>query len=295
MPEPVSFYSQGARLTGALWAPPRKVSAAIIVTGSWLTVKEQMPLNYATRLADAGFAVLTFDFHGFGASEGAPREVESPPGKAEDLRNAAAFLRTHPAIDRDRIGALAICASSGYLATAMVGQSHFQSAVMVAPWLHDAAIVHQIYGGEPGVQDRLAQATAARETYARTGDVQYVPAASNSDSRAAMYWPGDALDYYLNPKRGAIPQWGARFALMAWQEWLQFDPMPLAEKLTVPTRIVTGEQSATPGGATQFAGRLRAAHDVIWMQGTQFDFYDNPETVNLAAEHAMKHFRSTLG
>jgi uncharacterized protein len=294
MSEPITFHSQGARLSGRLWATPGQRRPAVLVTGSWMTVKEQMPGRYAPLLAEAGFAAMTFDFRGFGESEGTPREIESATQKAEDIRNAVAFLRTHPSVDGNRIGALAVCASAGYTAAAAAGDGRLRSIAMVAPWLHDAEIVRAVYGGEEGVTQRLSQAAAARERYARTGEVEYVPAASNSDATAAMYWPGDALDYYLNPRRGAIPEWGARFALMAWKEWLEFDPIALAPRVTVPVRLVTGEQTATPGGARKFEAAHAGAHDSVWLPGTQFDFYDDPKTVEAATRHAVEHLKATL-
>ena len=298
MPQPISFFSQGARLTGALWSSSSLSShgraPAVIVSGSWTTVKEQMPANYAPLLADAGFVVLTFDFRGFGESEGAPREVESPHGKAEDIRNAVAFLRTHPAVDPDRIGAVPICASAGYVAAAMIDEPHLRSVAMVAPWLHDREIVRTMYGGEDAVRERIDQALAARERYASVDDVAYVPAASSTDASAAMHMPADAIDYYLNPRRGAIPAWGGRFAVMAWKEWLEFDAIALAPRVGAPVRLITGEQTATPAGARKFEAGLGGARDSVWLDGTQFDFYDNPATVTAAAEHAIAHLRSTL-
>jgi fermentation-respiration switch protein FrsA (DUF1100 family) len=297
MSRSISFYSQGARLAGTLWTPPpsaRGPAPAVIVTGSWTTVKEQMPANYAPLLAAAGFVVLTFDFRGFGESEGEPRDVESVRSKAEDIRNAVAFLRTHPAVDADRIGAVPICASAGYVAAAMIGETHLRSVAMVAPWLHDAELVRTIYGGDHAVRERIHQALAARERYAASNDVAYVPAASNTDASAAMHMPADALDYYLNPRRGAIPEWGGRFAVMAWQEWLEFDPIALAPRIAVPVRLITGERTATPAGAREFEAGLGAVHDSVWLDGTQFDFYDDPETVTAAAGHAIAHLRATL-
>ena len=296
MSQPISFYSQGARLAGTLWTSPssRGRAPAVIVTGSWTTVKEQMPARYAPILADAGFVVLTFDFRGFGESEGQPREVESAHGKAVDIRNAVAFLRTLPAVDADRIGMVPICASAGYAAAAMIGEPHIRSVAMVAPWLHDAEIVRTVYGGEDAVRTRTDQALAARERYAASGEVGYVPAASNTDASAAMHMPADALDYYLNPKRGAIPEWGGRFAVMAWKEWLDFDPIALAPRIGAPIRLITGEQTATPAGARKFEAALRVAHDSVWLDGTQFDFYDDPPTVASAAEHAIAHLQATL-
>jgi uncharacterized protein len=292
--ETVRFDSHGARLTGRLYHRGGQGLPGILVTGSWMTVKEQMPAGYAPLLAEAGFAALTFDFRGFGESEGEPREVESPARKAEDLRAAARFLASHARVDRTKVGALAICASAGYAALAARGESDIRSIAMVAPWLHDQAIVRAMYGGEAGVAERLERGRAARARFEQTGQVDYVKAASNTDPSAAMYWEGDALDYYLNPRRGAVPQWGNRFALMAWPEWLAFDPIAIAGEVRVPTRLVTGDNTATPGGARQFAARMTAPHDLVSLDGTQFDFYDDPRTVRAAASAAIEHLRETL-
>ena len=293
-PRSIAFHSQGARLVGKLWTSGRGPSPAVIVTGSWTTVKEQMPAQYAPLLAEAGFTALTFDFRGFGESEGEPREVESPRSKVEDIRNAVAFLRSQSAVDPGRIGAVPICASAGYVAAAMPEEPNIRSVAMIAPWLHDAEIVRGIYGGDAGVRQRIDEARAARERYAGSGDVAYIPAASPTDEHAAMHMPAEAIDYYLNPKRGAIPQWGARFAVQAWQEWLEFDPIALASRIEAPVRLVTGEKTATPAGARKFEAGLRSRHDSVWMEGTQFDFYDRPETVATAAQHAIAHLRATL-
>jgi uncharacterized protein len=292
----VSFDSGGRALIGRLYLPPGGGPAppVVMVTGSWTTVKEQMPARYAPLLAQAGVAALTFDFRGFGESEGQPREVESAALKAEDFRAATRFLQASREVDGRRIGALAICASAGYVAKAAPDAPAIKSLALVAPWLHDRAIVTAIYGGEAAIAERLRQARAARERFERDGAVEYVKAASNSDPTAAMYWEGDALDYYLNPRRGAVPQWGNRFAVMAWTEWLQLDAIVLADGVRAPTRVITGDQTATPGGARAFADRLTSPHDVVSLPGTQFDFYDDPKTVAAAASAAIDHFRGTL-
>lgn len=72
----VSFSSEGASLSGLLFLPAGYRGdvklPAVIVTGSWTTVKEQMPTLYAGLMARKGFAAFVFDFRGFGQSEGEP-------------------------------------------------------------------------------------------------------------------------------------------------------------------------------------------------------------------------------
>jgi fermentation-respiration switch protein FrsA (DUF1100 family) len=289
----VFFDSEGDRLAGHLFRPAGAGRLpAVVVTGSWLTVKEQMADRYAQRLAEQGFVALSFDFAGFGQSEGQPREVESPVHKSRDIHHAVTFLRRHEAVDSDRIGALAICASSGYAAANAVSDVRIRSLALVAPWLHDAGLVEAIYGGPDGVADRIEAAQKARARYDETGEVDYVPAASRTDPTAAMY---GAFDYYLDADRGAVAAWPNRHAVMAWTEWLTFDPIPLARRITAPTLMVHSESAALPDGARRFHDGLSGPKEIVWLTGGQFDFYDQEPQVTQAVSLAARHFDASLG
>jgi hypothetical protein len=64
--------------------------------------------------------------------------------KIRDIANAVAFLQARPEVVADRIGALAICASAGYLAHAITRGVPLRSVALVASWLHDAATIPAI-------------------------------------------------------------------------------------------------------------------------------------------------------
>jgi pimeloyl-ACP methyl ester carboxylesterase len=301
----VSFDVGGARMTGVLHLPPGTKTAnrrlpALLVTGSWTTVKEQMASLYAARAATAGFAALTFDFRGFGESEGEPRGQESPARKMEDIRGALNFLAANPHIDAQRLGLLAICASSGYAALEAANDPRVRSLAMVAPWLHDSSLLESVYGsrqvyGGRGLEALKAAGHDAAERYRRDGTVEYVSVASTIDARAAMFIPDPkVLEYYLDVKRGGIPQWGNRFPVLSWPEWLSFDAIAVAPRLRVPTLIVHSEAAAIPDGARRFASAMAQPPKMVWMPGTQFDFYDQPETVARASQEAITFFEQTL-
>lgn len=300
----VSFTSDGDEIVGILRQPaarrPGEPLSAVVVLGSWTTVKEQMPALYAERLAAAGFAALTIDFRGFGESGGFPRGFESPRRKIADIRAAVSFLTAREGVDPTRLGLVGVCASSGYVAAEAADDPRVKSVVLIAPWLHDASLVELVYGsreayGEKGVAALTAAGTKARERFDRDGTVDYVPAASSTDTRAAMY---DAdpkvLDYYLNVRRGGIPQWGNRFAVQSWPEWLNFDALASAPRLRAPTLIVHSEQGAIPDGARRFARAMPNPPKMVWMPGTQFDFYDDAATIDRATGTAVEHLRQTL-
>ena len=70
-----------------------KAYPAVIVSGSWTTVKEQMAGLYAEKLAQEGFVTLAFDFRNFGESGGVARFYENPLQKVDDIRNAVTYLQ----------------------------------------------------------------------------------------------------------------------------------------------------------------------------------------------------------
>ncbi len=294
-PEPirVSFESEGDELAGDLYLPAGggERLPALVVTGSWTTVKEQMAGLYARRLAERGFAALAFDFRGFGESAGGPRDYESPTRKAEDIHSAVSFLGSRPELDPERLGAVGVCASSGYTALNASRDERVRSLVLVAPWLHDAALVRELYGGEEGVRERIEVGEAARRRFEQTGEAAHVPAISTTDESAAMF---GEFDYYLNSERGAIPQWSNRFAVMSWPEWLGFDPIRIAPEIVVPTLLVHSSDAAVPDGARRFHRDLAGPADFLWTHGTQFDFYDQEPNVTKAVDVAEMHLRRTL-
>jgi hypothetical protein len=140
----VTFQSEGETLVGNLYLPtnykPGDKLPAVVVTGAWMTIKEQMPGLYAQKLADRGFTALAFDFRSWGESGGKLRNFESPTDKIADIKNAVSFLQTVDAADPKRIAGLGICASAGYMAVATAEDSRIQSFITVAPWIHDPKI-----------------------------------------------------------------------------------------------------------------------------------------------------------
>jgi fermentation-respiration switch protein FrsA (DUF1100 family)/ketosteroid isomerase-like protein len=288
--ERVEFTSKGSGIVGNLHTPPSfsrgKKYSGVVVTGSWTTVKEQMPDHYAKKMAARGFVALTFDFRNYGQSDGRVRDHEVPGMKAEDITSAVEYLSSLPYIDKTDVGGLAVCASAGYMSQAILSGAAIGRAVFVAPWLHNAKIAGEIYGGSEAVGALKMKSDAAMKKFRETGVVDYVPAASDSDKRAAMYGP---FDYYLNSGRGAIPRWGNRFAVMAWRGWLEYDPVSLASKIRTPILIIHSKTAAIPEGAEQFYRNLAGEKEIIWVKGpNQFDFYDNEKYTGDASDKAAK-------
>lgn len=291
----VTFQSEGMQLVGNLYLPSNYKAGdklpAIVVTGAWITVKEQMAGLYAKKLAEHGFATLAFDFRYYGESGGEPRQYESPKAKIQDIRNAITYLQSLPMVDQSRIGGLGICFGAGYMASVAAQDSRLKSFATVAAWLHDPKSLKQLFG-ERVIQQRMQAGLAARKQYAKTGKVEIVPAfTTQSNPLAAM--TGQPI-YYGNPQRGSIREWKNQFALMSWVEWLQFDAVALAPKVKTPALFVHSDQSALPNNVKKFYNNMNAPKQLVWTEGQHLDFYDREPYVNTAVKAVNTHFHNTL-
>lgn len=265
---------------------PQERRPAVIVTGSWLTVKEQMADHYAAALAARGHTAVTFDFAGFGASGGTLRQAELPTRKASNLAAVARFVA---ATSSGPPAVLAVCASAQYALLAIAGGAPVRSFAAVAGWFHDPASVAGFYGGPDGVAQRLDRASAAADRYLATGEVATVPAYAPDDDRAGMFVE---MDYYADPDRGAGPAWRNEMAELSWGHWLTFDGLAAAPAVSVPALFVHSDGCVFPDNVRTVAGRLGGPVELAWGDGEQTDFYDRPAQTGFALDAVDEHLRA---
>ncbi len=106
---PLPFFSSRLRLDADLYLPDDGGAGApypvIIPCSGFQGLKVIHPERFARALVPRGFAVLAFDYRGFGFSEG-ERGRLVPQEWAEDVRAAVDRVSAHPELDADRVGLL---------------------------------------------------------------------------------------------------------------------------------------------------------------------------------------------
>src|SRR5882757_8753887 len=107
MKKAVTFYSEGCKLSGDLYLPEDLRSderrAGIVLCHGYTGVKDLYLPDNARVLNEAGYVVLTFDYKGWGASEGT-RSRLAPYSRVADVQAALTYIGTLPEVDPDRLG-----------------------------------------------------------------------------------------------------------------------------------------------------------------------------------------------
>jgi predicted alpha/beta hydrolase len=107
MLKPVTFYSEGVKLAGDLFLPadikPGERRAGIVLCHGYTGVRSIYLPDNARVLAEAGYVVLTFDYKGWGDSDGAKSR------RGQEYRVAYAAMRPrdgvqwHPSLQPPRL------------------------------------------------------------------------------------------------------------------------------------------------------------------------------------------------
>ncbi|WP_328865530.1 alpha/beta hydrolase [Streptomyces sp. NBC_00304] len=278
----VTFTSAGITLAGHLYTPDTPADGllpAVVVAHPASGVKEQTAGTYAARLADAGFVALTFDAAYQGESGGTPRGTEDPAQRVEDIKNAVSYLTTRPEIDSDRIGALGICASGGYVIPAAV-TDHRVRAVATASAV-DLGLNFRV--GPDGTQDPAAlQALLDAAAAARTAEAagQPVPTLSvrttEEEARAGGRYAHEGWEYY-STDRGRHPRQTDGFPFPSIDKIVNFDAFHLIDLLAPrPLLMIAGNEAATAWMSEEAIKKANEPKRLHWIEGaSHVDLYDH--------------------
>ncbi len=132
--EQVSFYSGGTRVIGRLHLPDGSTDGpppVVVTPPGWMEVMcSKVGEPFHEGFARAGYAVLTFDFRGWGATGGEPGWVR-PGAQLEDMLAAIAYARTRSDLNRSALVTYGLGGTGGGLAIAAAAADPSVRAVAV--------------------------------------------------------------------------------------------------------------------------------------------------------------------
>lgn len=218
------FYSEGLKLDGELFIPDDrgdKRLPGVVICHGFSQHKEIFGLSYAESLSRHGYVCLSFDYRGFGGSEG-QRGRLVPLGEVVDAQSALTFLSAQPEVDPDRLGLLGT--SFGGAVVVYVGAVDDRARAIVSfdgigsgrRWLR-----HLRRPGE--WHDFLGRLRQERIDRVLTGKSEYV---NYGELNPYVDHPG--LKAAHEDRRRQFPDWQSELTLETGQLVIEFNPEELA-------------------------------------------------------------------
>ncbi len=299
----VTFPSAGLKLAGHLYTPDSDAGVsrpAVVVGHPGSGVKEQAAGLYARRLAEQGFVALAFDAAYQGESEGTPRGLEDPAHRVEDVKAAVSFLTTRDEVDPDRIGALGICASGGYVLSAAAGDHRIKAVGTVS----GVDIARQFRLGADGAQDptviqgMLDMAAAARTAEARGEGVQSFQLFPDTAEQARALGGRHGFEgfEYYRTDRAQHPRSAKFLTWSSIDHMVGFDAFRFVDLIAPrPLLMVVGGEAVTSWMAVEAFQNARSPKELHWIDGaSHVDLYDKEQYVGPAVSKLTEFFGTHL-
>lgn len=256
--EDLTFDSHGTACVAWLYRPNGAKNPPIVVMAHGFAAIRALRLDaYAARFAEAGYAVLVFDYRGWGDSAGEPRRVLDIRAQHRDWRAAIAHARGIEGIDAERVVLWGTSFGGGHALHLAAEDHSFAAIIAQVPHISGPAsafsqprsLVARLIAA--GVWDQL-RALVGRQPYrvaaaGYPGDVAMMT--SPDAAPMAMRLAGDRYEELLPENNVA-----ARIALRV----PFYSPGRRAHKITAPTLVQIAERDTV----TPFEVALKAARRI---------------------------------
>lgn len=254
-------------------APTRDTACIVMAHGFSGTRDDGLPA-YAEEFCAAGHTVALFDYRGFGASTGEPRQVIDIAAQHADYRAIVRWARTLDGVDPTRIVLWGSSFSGGHVLAVAAEDPSIAAVVSQAPFT-DA----------PSSMARVPARTAARLTVAALRDQirawrgtapLLMPAVGAPATLAAMTEP-DA-EPGLAAIVGPESRWRNEFAARLMLRFPFYRPGRKTARMRMPVLICVCDQDTTaPPGPTVAAARRAPLGELRHYPYGHFAIYLDPQ------------------
>lgn len=246
---PVTYKIKDISIVANVYTPPNfdasKKYPTIVVAHPNGGVKEQVAGLYAQRLAEQGFITIAADAAYQGGSGGTPRNVDKPANRIEDIHGMADFISQYKGVDTARLGVLGICGGGGYTLKAAQGDKRFKAVATLS--MFNSGLVRRngfMNSQFATIQERLKQASDARESEAAGGEIRYLGATEITDQMADkmpfdMYREGH---YYYN-RTHAHPNSTFRYTMSSLMDLMTWDASTNMDLINQPLLMIAGSKA----------------------------------------------------
>lgn len=292
----VTFTSQGLECAGWYYTPQGlksgEKSPAIVMAHGFSLVKEAYLDKFAEKFAEAGFAVLVFDYRYLGASAGEPRGQIFAAEQQQDYRNAVTWISLQKEVDPQRIGIWGTSLSGGHVLHLGAFDKRVKAVVAQVP-ATNAPERNQTMTPE-ALARRIAWQAAQRTEQYVTGVVKYFPVIAAA-GKPAVFPQQESYDFFTDVAKIA-PNWENRVTVESLEMIREYSPTTYIQLIS-PTpllMIVASDDvlTSTPAEKADFE-RAREPKRLVVIEGGHFAVYQGPG-FDIASQAAVEWFEQYL-
>jgi pimeloyl-ACP methyl ester carboxylesterase len=296
--EHVSFPSDGVELDGwhftgegAAFEGPDGRPVVVMAHGLGGT-KDSGLEPFATALAEAGLDVLAFDYRGFGASGGTPRQRASMSGQVDDYRAAMSAAGRLPGVDASRLVLWGVSLAGGHVLAAAAGRDDVAAVVSLTPLVDGRAAARLAlrHHAPTAILRSTGAGFRSRISSLRGGAPVTMPVVARPGELGALTLPGHYESYLAL----AGPTWRNEIDASVGLELGSHRPSKHAKQLRCPllVQIADFDRSAPPYAAAKAAEAGRA--EVRHYPCDHFDVWPGSEWFEPTVEHQLFFLRRHL-
>lgn len=246
---------------------------AVVIGHGFGGTRDTGLMDFATGFAAAGIDALVFDYRGFGASTGSPRQVVAYRRQREDWRAAVDAARRLRGVDPERIALWGTSYSGGHVLTVAASDPRIAAVVALVPATDGLAAVLQIArtAGPLAVLRLIAHGLRDALTTITGRPAHLIPLAAEPGSVAIISTPGALAAY----QAVAGPTWRNEVCARTALEVAFNRPTTAAPKIRCPmlVQIGTNDQVAPPAAARRTADRAGGPTTLQQYPVDHFDVY----------------------
>ncbi len=278
------FVSNKIKCAATLYVPsgfPQPLPAILMVHG-WGGVQSTLLEPFRRCFNENGFAVMTFDFGGWGESEGTLRNSINPWQRVKDVKSALQYLKSRPEVDANKIVLWGTSFGGGHVIEVAAEHPELLGVIAHVPLLDGLDAVKAV-----PLSRTLRFGLFAAADLLKPGKPLYIPVIAPAGEFATM----DRDGAYDAMQAGTLGEYDNRIAARSVLTMGLYRPFRQIRKIRIPALLVGAtKDTVAPFMPRKIANKHSYIHTVT-LDSNHFEPYFEP-LLSANLDHQMDFLKS---